>query len=180
MSTICGKVIGLKTQVRKSLQANKQFLESELYSKTFRGAVDHLVDTEPTIRHAYIGEYLPGVKSLGKGAPFTGTAIYLDLDGPKWDEAWKRWATIISHVKGYMGIAGGPIVEDVDGYKNCFIALVGWSSIEEHEAYHHTKDFAEKRHILHDAGRSKKKFTRYGHIAFENGETEEGKVESKL
>jgi len=167
--------------VRESLQANKDFLNSELYTKTFRRAIDHLVDKEPTIRHGYITEYLPGVKSLGKGAPFTGTAIYLDVDGPKWDEAWKKWTTIIPHVKGYMGIAGGPIVEDVDGYPNNFIALVGWSTIEEHDAYHHTKDFFEKRNILMDPGRSRKKFTRYGHIAFENDESVEGKqVGSKL
>lgn len=168
-------------KVRESLQANKDFLNSELYSKNFRGAIDHLIEKEPTIRHAYIAEYLPGVESLGKGAPFTGTAIYLDLDGPKWDAAWHKWTTIIPHVKGYRGIAGGPIVEDVDGYSNCFIALVGWTTIEEHEAYHHTKDFEEKRYILIDPGRSKKRFTRYGHIAFENGESVEGnKGSSKL
>lgn len=65
-----------------------------------------------------------------------------------------------------MGIAGGHIVEEVDGQKNAFIALVGWENVEVHDAYHHTKHFLERRRILSDPNSG---YNYYGHLAF--GET---------
>lgn len=152
--------------VRKSLEHNQTFLNSPQY-KEFTDLINNLTNEDLTIRHAYIAEYNPGCESLGKGAPVTGTAIYLDL-ADLWDERWDLWTTIVPKVDGFMGIAGGPLVEPVQGYKDCFIALVGWKNVEVHDAYHHTQDFADKRDVLLDPGRSKKKFTEYGHIAFES------------
>ncbi|KAF1814303.1 hypothetical protein P152DRAFT_472078 [Eremomyces bilateralis CBS 781.70] len=164
--------------VRETLEQSQDFLKSPLYQE-FKSAIDQLTNVEPTIRHAFIGEYSPGCESLAKGAPVTGTAIYVDLQD-LWDERWDQWTGIVPKVEGFMGIAGGPLVESVAGFKDCYIALVGWKNVEVHDTYHHTADFASKSHILLDPGRSKKKFTEYGHIAFESDLVVEADSASKL
>ncbi len=70
----------------------------------------------------------------------------------------------MQHVPGFMGIAGGPVIEAVDGCERAFVALLGWESVDVHEAYHHTEHFRERRGILLDpAGAG---ISHYGHIAF--------------
>lgn len=117
---------------------------------------------EVTIRHGQISEFSAGCKSLGKGAPVTGTAIYLSTT-PDWQHAWNLWVSIVQHVPGFLGIAGGPIIEKVDGKPDAFIALVGWENVEVHDAYHHTKHFSDRRRILLDPCKG---FNYYGHLAF--------------
>lgn len=114
------------------------------------------------IRHAHVSEFSPKCKSLGKGSPVTGTAIYLSTDA-NWDAAWANWVSIVQHVPGFLGIAGGPVLETVDGHKNAFVALVGWENVEVHDAYHHTKHFRDRRRILLDPCKG---FNYYGHIVF--------------
>ena len=67
-----------------------------------------------------------------------------------------------------IGIAGGPVLEEVDGNERAFIALVGWESVEVHEAYHRTRHFKEagRRVLLDEAGG----YAYYGHIAFAHSE----------
>lgn len=132
-----------------------------------------LTTTPPTIRHAQISEFSSKCTSLGKGAPVTGTAIYLDTDA-NWDAAWALWSTIVPNVPGFMGIAGGKIVEEVNGKPGAFIALVGWENVDVHDAYHHTQHFRERRRILLDP--AKGGFTLYGHLAFESSGLEGDKI----
>jgi hypothetical protein len=100
----------------------------------------------------------------------TGTAIYLSTT-TAWDMAWANWVSIVQHVPGFMGIAGGPVIEAVNGCERGFIALVGWENVEVHDAYHHTKHFRDRRRILLDP--AKDEYAYYGHIAFAHNEGEE-------
>lgn len=59
--------------------------------------------------------------------------------------------------------------EKWDGY----LVYVGWESVEKHEAYHHTKHFAEHRVILRCGNEG---FAEYGHVVFEGGREREGGV----
>lgn len=135
-----------------------------------------LATDEPIIRYAAVSEFSPGCKSLGKGAPVTGTAIYLSTT-QEWDAAWAKWVSIVQHVPGFLGIAGGPMIGEVDGHKNAFIALVGWENVEVHDAYHHTKHFRDRRRILLDPA---EKYAYYGHLAFGDSGSKDSVENSNL
>ncbi len=100
--------------------------------------------------------------SLGKGAPVTGTAVYLSTRSA-FDANWAKWADIVQEVPGFMGIAGGHIIEPVNGHERSFLALVGWESIDAHEAYHKTNHFRARAGILAEGNVG---YDEYGHIAF--------------
>ena len=61
------------------------------------------------------------------------------------------------------------MIEPVDGHEKAFIALVGWESVEVHDAYHHTQHFKDRRRILLDPA---ERYNYYGHIAFGNSGVE--------
>lgn len=109
-------------------------------------------------------EFTPNCQALGKGAPFTGSAIYVSTDAAWHDGAWPLWTHIVRYVDGCLGCAGGAVVEQVDGHANSFIVYVGWETIEKHEDYHHTNHFAKHKIIL---GKGNKGYREYGHVRFE-------------
>lgn len=76
-------------------------------------------------------------------------------------------------VPGFMGFAGGHIEDEVDGHRNCFIALVGWENTQVHDEYHHTQHFREGRRILLDPAPGG--YNYYGHLAFGGSGMEEEK-----
>jgi hypothetical protein len=85
----------------------------------------------------------------------------------------------VQTVPGFLGIAGGPVLESVNGHERAFIALVGWESVAVHEAYHRTAHFREEgRRVLLEPAEGG--YAYYGHIAFshaeEGGEGREGRV----
>lgn len=118
----------------------------------------------PFTRHAYIEEFTPNSQALGKGAPFCGTAVYLDTDEAWHVGAWPLWTHIVRHVDGCLGVTGGKVVESVDGHHNCYVVYVGWESIEKHDAYHHAKHFANRRVVL---ALGNKGWQEYGHVKFD-------------
>jgi len=116
-----------------------------------------------TVRHACLHEYSAGCRALGRGAPFTGTAYYLAPGRAGWDAAWARWQTIIAKVLGFMGSSGGPMVEEVDGYVTRFLVLMGWETVELHDAYHRTEEFARLRDVLTEPTKG---YAYYEHVRF--------------
>lgn len=137
------------------------------------------------VRHVEMRDFTPSSKALGKGAPFTGSAIYLQPSAGWHEGAWPLWTHIVRYIDGCMGCSGGKLVEPVElledpvlvgevqvdskagaakGKWEGFIVYVGWETVEKHEAYHHTKHFKEHRVILRcgNAG-----FAEYGHVVFE-------------
>ncbi len=171
-------------QVRGLLSQHHDFLSSPIYS-TFSSLLNSLNNPRslqpiPTIRHALISTFSPSCQSLGLGSPVTGTAIYLSCTGD-WETAWATWVSIVQSVPGFLGIAGGPVLEAVksrhgEQHERCFVALVGWESVAVHEEYHHTQHFFERRRILLDPAEGG--FVNYGHIAF--GGSSESRVEEKV
>ncbi|OCT44139.1 hypothetical protein CLCR_00698 [Cladophialophora carrionii] len=151
--------------VRERLSQHQDFLNSPRFSK-FQSILQDVVDspTSVSVRHAYIKEFTPDCQALGKGAPVTGSAIYVSTDAAWHEGAWPLWTHIVRYVDGCLGCAGGPVLEAVDGHENSYIVYVGWESIEKHEAYHHTKHFEHRRVIL---GLGNKGYREYGHIKFE-------------
>lgn len=125
-------------------------------------------------RHAYIEEFTPDNKTLGKGAPFSGTAVYLDTDEAWHAGAWPLWTHIVRHIDGCLGVTGGRVLESVDGHHSCYIVYVGWESIEKHDAYHHTKHFANRNVILALGHRGWKE---YGHVQFQGTREAKGRKE---
>ncbi|KAJ5708995.1 hypothetical protein N7493_010329 [Penicillium malachiteum] len=115
-----------------------------------------------TVRHAMISEFSSNPKSLGNGAPVTGTAIYLTPDPEGWEKTWALWTSIVSTVPGCIGVTGGWMVEPVEGNLS-YIVYVGWESVEVHDSYHHTRHFRERAIVLreHNAG-----YREYGHVVF--------------
>lgn len=162
--------------VRENLESHSHYLLSSAHKDVIMLAAT-ITSGTLTIRHAQISEFNPGCKSLGKGAPVTGTAIFRSVT-LVWDHAWALWVSIEQHVPGFLGIAGGHIIESVDGHENCFIALVGWENVEVHDAYHHTKHFYDRRKILLDPAEGK--YNYYGHLALGNSSSGVEEDKAKL
>ncbi|KAL4736735.1 hypothetical protein BDV11DRAFT_172662 [Aspergillus similis] len=131
----------------------------------------------PRVRvlHAHLQDFTRNARTL-HGAPVTGTAIYTATSIHGWEKAWALWTTIVPGAKGCFGCTGGWIVEppsetDTDGGGDWerqsgvreYVVFVGWESVEDHDAYHHTQDFARKRVVLslHNSG-----WRGYGHVRF--------------
>jgi hypothetical protein len=143
--------------------ASKTWLE-EIYKLLSPILTDGSKLSDFTVRHAMLSENTPRAKALGRGAPVTGTAIYLINDRRAWESAWLLWSTIVPNVPGCLGVAGGWIVEPVDGHEGgCFIAWVGWENVQVHDAYHHTADFRKRSVILSQANKG---WREYGHVAY--------------
>lgn len=182
--------------VRPSMNEHREFLQS----LTFRHVSAFLYSLASTgssnpikaIRHASLIEQTPGCKALGRGAPFTGSAIYLRPTKAWREGAWPLWTNVVPNVDGNLGCAGGSILEPIelledpvllgeDGRQSGekpmrgtkwegYIVYVGWQSVEQHEAYHHTKHFSQHSVILRcgNAG-----FAEYGHVVFEGSRERE-------
>ncbi|KAL3496680.1 hypothetical protein BJX62DRAFT_232348 [Aspergillus germanicus] len=120
-------------------------------------------DSHPTIIHALLSNFTHNPRTTSPDTPVTGTAIYLTTSRSGWERVWALWTTIVPNVKGCLGCTGGWVVEPVDGHDGCYVVYVGWASIEDHDAYHHTKDFGKKRVVLalHNVG-----WRGYGHVKF--------------
>lgn len=109
-----------------------------------------------------IAEFSANPKSLGNGAPVTGTAIYLTPDAAGWEKTWALWTSIVSSVPGCIGVTGGFMVEPVEGQLS-YVVYVGWESIAVHESYHHTKHFRRRAIVLQEHNQG---FREYGHVVF--------------
>ncbi|PGH18790.1 hypothetical protein AJ79_00203 [Helicocarpus griseus UAMH5409] len=139
--------------VRDTVHQHYSFLASKEWQEVLQ-LLEPIFHQDPslcTVRHALISDFTPNPKALGKGAPFTGTAIYLISDTDGWEKAWALWTTIVPNVPGCMGVTGGWMVEPVEG--------------EEILCTSGGKDFRKKGVILqlHNHG-----FREYGHVAFTN------------
>ena len=159
--------------MRDSLHQHFTFLKSPEWEEFGRSLAPILTNDfkSSTVRHAMISEQSPNAQSLGKGAPVTGTAIYLATDARAWEAAWTLWSTIVPTVPGCMGVAGGWMIEPVDGHEECYIVWVGWENTEVHDAYHHTKDFRKRGIILSQANSG---YREYGHVAFRDSRSKIG------
>ncbi|KAF7191829.1 hypothetical protein HII31_06874 [Pseudocercospora fuligena] len=167
--------------VRETLQQHQDFLKSRDYQQV-RFLIETIIgDVQmPVIRHAQMIDWTPQSQALARGAPFTGTAIYLKTTDA-WDEgAWPLWTHIVRYIDGCVGCSGGPLLEPVETvpgprdqlmekkapsqkFDRCYIVYVGWATTEQHHAYHHTKHFAEHAVILSCGNEG---FAEYGHIVF--------------
>ena len=114
-----------------------------------------------------MSEFTPQPKSLGNGAPVTGTAFYLTPDPAGWEATWALWTTIVREVPGCLGVTGGWMVEPMEG-SLCYIVYVGWESVEVHDAYHHTNHFRQRVVILREHNQG---YREYGHVAFMHSRT---------
>ena len=157
--------------VRDNLLNSKEWLDLPSY-QTFLTILTPLTMGRPTIQHAYLAPYSPSCRALSHGSPITGTATYLSPRREAWDAAWARWQSIVAEVPGFMGIAGGPVVEDVDGARTSFVVFVGWESVEMHEKFHRSEGFRGVKHVLEEPVRG---YVGYGHVCFRNENEEMGK-----
>jgi hypothetical protein len=154
---------------RSSLHEHYAFLGSKAWLEEIPELLSPMLTdgsrvSDFTVRHAMLSENTPRAKALGRGAPVTGTAIYLITDRNAWESAWLLWSTIVPNVPGCLGVAGGWVLEPVDGHEGgCFVAWVGWENVKVHDAYHHTADFRKKSIILSEANKG---WREYGHVAF--------------
>jgi hypothetical protein len=101
------------------------------------------------VRYVALRDFTPSSKALGRGAPFTGTAIYLEPTAAWHEGAWPLWTHIVRHIDGCLGCSGGEISDstellekpvimgdvkvDDDGkgkeeWKG-FLVYVGWESV---------------------------------------------------
>jgi hypothetical protein len=90
--------------VRGLLQQHYDSLASPA-PPTFTKLLQSLTNEETTARHALLSEISPNCKSLGCGAPVTGTAIHPSTE-QDWDIVWAKWISILQLVPGFWGIAG--------------------------------------------------------------------------
>jgi hypothetical protein len=165
---------------RQKSKQNKEFLKTDTW-KQILAAVEQLAPTgadpkkDSVVRHAQLNNHSSGSRALGGGAPYTGTAVYFATGRRNWDAVWQLWSTIVPTVPGCMGVSGGWISDAVDipgapknikgggKWKNCFIAWVGWETIEAHDAFHDTEEFKKRGIILREANFG---YTEYGHVSF--------------
>lgn len=180
--------------VRNTLAQHQAFLASDNY-RFFIALVEVLANKKqsPVVRHAALQDFTPGSQALARGAPFSGTAIYLNRTAA-WDEgAWPLWTHIVRYIDGCLGCSGGPILEEnvesvkgslgrkVEGrgereeFERCYVVYVGWATTEAHHEYHGTKHFAEHSVILRCGNEG---YAEYGHIVFKGERVKE--VAAKL
>jgi hypothetical protein len=150
--------------VRSELSQHQDFSKSPKYAQ-FKAIIQDLVvpSTEPFVRHAYLEDFTTNPQALGKGAPFTGSAIYVGTD-EAWVHAWPLWTHIVRYIDGCLGCTGGKLIESVDGFDNNYIVYVGWETIKKHDDYHHTKHFAQNGIVLR---KGNKGYREYGHVRFD-------------
>ncbi|KAL1852798.1 hypothetical protein Daus18300_012042 [Diaporthe australafricana] len=154
--------------VRDDIAHNTAFLASPLYSETFLPIITMLITGSPSdikIRNAHL-EHQVLSDPFGKellGYPI-GTAIYKGVDDAWHEGAWPLWTHVVRHVDGCMGIAGGEVVESVEGHDRSYLVFVGWETVKKHEDYHHTEHF-QKHFIILNIGH--KGYTEYGHVVFQ-------------
>ncbi|CEJ60357.1 hypothetical protein PMG11_08934 [Penicillium brasilianum] len=155
--------------VRDSLHQHYALLASPEWQRLTAslGALGVPGATSLIVRHAMMSEFTPQPKSLGNGAPVTGTAIYLTPDPAGWEATWALWTTIVPKVPGCLGVTGGWMVEPMEE-SLCYVVYVGWESVEMHDAYHHTKDFRQRVVILRENNQG---YREYGHVAFRHSRT---------
>jgi hypothetical protein len=153
--------------VRTDLAQHRNFIYSASYDR-FLSLVRPLLTPNspaPFARHVRLTHFTPDRPSpVSPSSPVTGSAIYLSTDATWHEGAWPLWTHIVRHVSGCVGIAGGELLEEVDGHKRCYLVYVGWESIEKHEEYHHTEHFAKRRIVL---GLGNKGYREYAHMKFE-------------
>jgi hypothetical protein len=162
--------------VKDTLQQHKVFLNSFLYKNQIQPALESLAmkptesNSDPLImaRHAHLREFTQICLALGRGPPTMpiGTAIYLGTDDSWKDGAWPLWTHVVRYVKGCRGVAGGALVEPVEGHENSYLVYVAWESVKDHDDYHHTEHFAKHRIIL---GLGHQGYREYGHVLFSGG-----------
>ncbi|KAH8681601.1 hypothetical protein BX600DRAFT_544134 [Xylariales sp. PMI_506] len=156
--------------VREDNSQHKSFLASPRYGE-FKALAYQLVVIPPSsseflVRHAQLRDWTENPKALGRGAPFSGTAVYVDTDAAWHEGAWPLWTHVVRHVDGCLGVTGGPVEETVDGRAGCYVVYVGWESVEKHDGYHHTDHFRQHYIILQ---KGNKGYREYGHVTFEGG-----------
>lgn len=167
---------------RQKAKQNKEFVKSDAWlqiltavQKLAPEGADAKKDT--VVRNAMLNNHSSGSRALGGGAPYTGTAVYFATGRRNWDAVWQLWSTIVPTVPGCMGASGGWITDEVDipgapknmkgggKWKNCFIAWVGWESVEAHDDFHKAEDFKKRGRLLSEANFG---YTEYGHVCFDH------------
>jgi hypothetical protein len=166
--------LGHTLSVRSSLHQHYALLAAPQWQEITRTLISLGISdaSSLTVRHAMISRFSPNPKSVGNGAPVTGTAIYLASDPAAWEKTWALWTGIVANVPGCMGVTGGWMVEPVDGYSP-FVVYVGWESLKVHDAYHHTKHFRRRAVIL---GENNHGYREYGHVALGNSRAREANL----
>src|SRR5690348_17672071 len=88
----CERLLMTWRIVRDQISQHQDFLNSPRYAK-FQDILKDLIDpsTSPFVRHAYMKEWTPNCQALAKGAPFTGSAIYVSTDAAWHEGAWPLW-----------------------------------------------------------------------------------------
>lgn len=156
----------LRHKVWESVQRSKAFLSSETYIKNFLPVATGLAASPgeaPQIRHTTLHH-----QALGDpfGPPLLGypigTAIYTGTD-VAWRYSWPLWTHIVRHVDGCRGIAGGKVLEPVDGLEDGYVVYVAWQTVKHHDDYHHAEHFRRHRVVLELGTRG---WVEYGHVVF--------------
>lgn len=156
--------------VWENSQRSKLFLTSDTYTNDFLSIAKGLTGGEaPKIRHTTLHHQALGnpFGSSLLGHPI-GTAIYTGTD-EAWQYAWPLWTHIVRYVDGCRGIAGGRVLEPVDGLENGYAVYVGWQTVKQHDDYHHTQHFRDRWIVLQTGCQG---YVEYGHVVFV--ETREG------
>ncbi|KAK7911878.1 hypothetical protein PG985_014359 [Apiospora marii] len=92
-----------------------------------------------------------------------GTAIYKSCNAAWHEGAWPLWTHVVRYVSGCLGIAGGQVLEPVDGMGGSYCVYVGWQTVQHHDDYHHTDHFKKHSVILRIGHEG---WTEYGHVVF--------------
>ena len=112
-----------------------------------------------SLRHQVLAN--PFSKTL-LGYPI-GTAIYKSCNAAWHEGSWPLWTHVVRHVSGCLGIAGGQVLEPVEGMAGSYCVFVGWQTAKHHDDYHHTDHFRKHSVILKIGHEG---WTEYGHVVF--------------
>lgn len=104
--------------VRQTLNYHEIFRKSQ--AQTQLTALLHALGSSGSsnpikaIRYVAMQDFTPNSQALGKGAPFTGSAIYLNPTAAWHEGAWPLWTHIVRYIDGCMGCCGGQILGGVE------------------------------------------------------------------
>ncbi|KAK7995229.1 hypothetical protein PG990_014002 [Apiospora arundinis] len=152
--------------VKNTVTQHHNFLSSSEYVDVILPLLKGLIvpGTSVSIRHMALTHQVlanPFSKSL-LGYPI-GTAVYKSCNAAWHDGAWPLWTHVVRYVSGCLGIAGGQVLEPVDGMTGSYCVYVGWETVKHHDDYHHTDHFKKHSVILRIGHEG---WTEYGHVVF--------------
>jgi len=134
-----------------SLESHLKFIDSPAYGP-FVSTLGSLLSSPPYLHHFQPTPFPPSI--LGS-APVVEMATFYGTGPHFLSNVEKFTDTLKGKAPGYIGLAYGPVVEEIEktkgeGKGKAVVVCIGWESKEAHLKFRDSEDFKENIHYLRD------------------------------